>query len=520
MTTTKKSMDMTNGPVLKNLILIALPLALSGVLQLLFNAADLIIVGQFSSTPEQSLAAVSSNGSLYSLIVNLALGLSVGANVIMAQSLGAKNSARTQKTLHTAILLSLIIGVIIGVLGFFLARPLLILMNTDPTILDKATLYLQIVFLGFPASSLYNFGSAILRAKGDTRRPLIFLTVAGIINVLLNVTLVLFGLDVAGVAIATFTSHLFSAICILVTLAKEQGLCNFSVKKLRIHKAEFFDIIKVGLPSGLLSSCYSIANVIIQSAVNTYALAVNPSSAYAIVAGNSTGANIEGFVFNVIASIGQSVSPYVAQNYGAGKFVRIKRILGAALFLSVVFWAVISAIVLLFRMPLIGLYVNDPNTPEGQIIIEYATIRLFSLTPIYFLCSFQDTIIYSLRSMNRIIVPMIVSFFFVCVFRIFWVTVIFPLVFTLPFLFLSWPVSWVLLIVIEGIHLILVYNKLVNQKINDQGNGDCNDFYSSESVLVTPTEDVDSSLTPNKTEQSIDSLPSSENSPLSLPAKE
>ena len=214
-------------------------------------------------------------------------------------------------------------------------------MNTDPVILDKATLYLQIVFLGFPASSLYNFGSAILRAKGDTKRPLVYLAIAGVINVVLNIILVLLGLDVAGVAIATLSSHLFSAICILVALTKEEGLCNFSIKKLHIHKNELLDIIRVGLPSGLLSSSYSIANVIIQSAVNTYALTVNPTSAYAIVAGNSTAASLEAFVFNVIASIGQAVSPYVAQNYGAGKVNRIKRIVGAAFFLCMVFWAVI-----------------------------------------------------------------------------------------------------------------------------------------------------------------------------------
>ncbi len=475
-------MDMTNGPVLKNLFLIALPLALSGVLQLVFNAADLIVVGQFSSTPEQSLAAVSSNGSLYSLIVNLALGLSLGANVIMAQSLGAKNSSRAQRTLHTAILLSLIIGVIVGVLGFFLAKPLLVLMNTDPVILDKATLYLQIVFLGFPASSLYNFGSAILRAKGDTKRPLVYLAIAGVINVVLNIILVLLGLDVAGVAIATLSSHLFSAICILVALAKEEGLCNFSIKKLHIHKNELLDIIRVGLPSGLLSSSYSIANVIIQSAVNTYALTVNPTSAYAIVAGNSTAASLEAFVFNVVASIGQAVSPYVAQNYGAGKVNRIKRIVGAAFFLSMVFWAVITAVVLIFRTPLIGLYVKNPDTAEGKIIIEYAIVRLFTIAPLYFLCAFQDIVVNALRSMNRIIVPMIVSFFFVCVFRIVWVTLLFPLVFTLPFLFLSWPVSWVALFIVEGVHLIVVYNKLVKQKLTTTEND--NAVYDAVSATV------------------------------------
>ncbi len=503
--TKTKNLDMTIGPIFKNLFLFCFPLALSGLLQTLFNTADLIVVGQFSSTPEESLASVSSNGALYALIVTLSNGLAVGVNVVIAQAIGAKDTERAQNALHTALLLPLILGTFFGVLGFSVSRPLLVLMNTDPVILDKATLYLQIIFLGFPASLLYNFGSAILRAKGDTRRPLIFLIISGVLNVLLNIVLILCGLDVAGVAIATVASSLVSAICVLTLLAKEQGPCNFSIKKLRICKAELGDIIKVGLPSGLLSASFSLSAVIIQSSFNTYALSVSPDYAYAVVAGNSTSGNIEGIMLSFLASIPQAVSSFVAQNFGAKNFVRIKKIFFDAIILGLVFWLVLSSLTLIFSRQLVELYITNPSSTEGSIMVENAVRRLFILVPFYILSVVQDIIVSTLRSMNHTVVPSIVSLFFVTVFRVLWCLFVFPFFNTLEVFYLSHHVSWLCVILINGLILIVVYNKLVKQKLNTPNDEGKEDLPASESVDLGLVESA-TTLECDEKEQTVDKI--------------
>lgn len=313
-----KDMDMTSGPLLKKLIAVSLPLAFSGILQLLFNAADLIVIGQFSETSTQSLAAVSSNVALINLIINVVIGLSIGTNVVMSQAIGAKDENRAQNTVHTSVLLSLISGVAVGLIGVFCARYFLVWMKTDPAILDKATDYLFIYFIGTPANVLYNFGASILRAKGDTKRPLIYLTVAGIVNVALNLIFVIVAkLDVEGVAIATIVSQYISCILLVITLMKEDGYCKLVLKKLRFHKKELAQIIKVGLPSGILSSFFSIANVLIQTNLNGFG--------YSLVAGSSTGSNLEGFVYTSMNAVSNATVTFAGQNYGAKRPDRIKK---------------------------------------------------------------------------------------------------------------------------------------------------------------------------------------------------
>ncbi len=456
-TAKKNAPDLINGPIFKNLFTIAFPLALSGILQLLFHSADLIVISQFSSTPEQSLAAVSSNGPLAGIITNLAIGLSVGANVVMAQSIGAKNFEKAQKTLHTSIFISLILGVVFGAIGALLSRQMLIWTSVDPIILDRATIYLQIIFLGFPASCVYNFSSAILRAKGDTKRPLFILTIAGATNVVLNIILVLSGLDVAGVAIATVASQTVSAILLVILLFREQDYCKLSVKRLKLSGAEFFEIMRVGIPSGVLSTCFTFANVLVQSAINSFG--------YVVVAGNAAGNSIEGFSYTSFNAVASAVMPLIAQNYGAGKYKRIPKIIGCAFLLVMLVWAVICGLSMLLVHPLSLLYVNDPYGADGQLMLYYAAVRVFSILPLYFLHGMMEVVINSLKSMNHVLFPSIVHLVFVVGLKVLWYYVLFPLpqMHSLFGILSSWPVTWICVLLFEGIHLIVVCRSLLKK---------------------------------------------------------
>ena len=447
MTATKKnSMDFTHGPIFKKLLVFAIPIALSGILQLLFNAADLIVIGQLSATPDESLAAVSSNGSIIHLIINVALGLSIGANVVMAQSIGAKNHEKASKTLHTSLSISLILGFALGVIGFLLTRTILTIMNTDPIIIDKAELYLKIFFCGMPANIVYNFGSALLRAKGDTRRPMIYLTIAGVLNVLLNIVLVLNGWDVAGVAVATIFSQYVSAILLVITLFRENDDCKLFVRKLRIHKRELIDILRVGLPSGILSSFFSLANVIIQSAINEFG--------YVIVAGSSTASQLDGFAYTTISSISSAIVSFVGQNYGAHNIKRIKRVVICGFILSFSVSIAMTAILLIFGRFLSSLYTSDAQ------IIEYAVQKLQILMPLYFTAGFYEILVGALRGMNKNMVTMIVSLFCICIFRVVWVNTACRWIHEPYMLYLSYPISWALNFIIDLIVFLVVYRKI------------------------------------------------------------
>lgn len=445
----KKEMDMTHGGLMKKIILVALPLALSGILQLLFNAADLIIVGQFSDTPTSSLAAVGSTTSLTHLIINLAIGLSVGANVVMSQSIGARDEEKANRTLHTAIALSLCCSVVMSAIGFFGARFFLQLMKSDPNVIDKATLYLKIFFLGMPANLLYNFGAAILRAKGDTARPMIFLSLAGVFNVGLNVILVVLGLDVAGVAIATIASQYLSATLLLIVLLKETGVCKFSFKKLRFHKQELIDIVKIGLPSGILNSCFSLSNVIIQSAINSFG--------DAMMAANAAASNIEGFIYTSMNAVSLSALTFAGQNFGAKKYTRIKKVMLESSLLVVIVWFVMTTLVLAFASKLVWLYNKDEK------IIEFAVQRLWYTITFYCLCGMNEVFVSGLRSMNRTIAPVIFSLFCACIFRIIWVFTVCQATGDPVTLYLSYPISWTANLILSIVYFIVVYLKTIRQ---------------------------------------------------------
>lgn len=457
--TMTKDMDMTSGPLLKKLIAVSLPLALSGILQLLFNAADLIVIGQFSETSTQSLAAVSSNVALINLIINVVIGLSIGTNVVMSQAIGSKDEERAQKTVHTSVLLALISGVVVGLVGVFCARYFLVWMKTDPEILDKATDYLFIYFIGTPANVLYNFGASILRAKGDTKRPLIYLTIAGVVNVALNLIFVIVAkLDVQGVAIATIVSQYISCILLVITLLKENGACKLVLKKLSFHKREFLQILKVGLPSGILNSFFSIANVLIQTNLNVFG--------YALVAGSSTGSNLEGFVYTSMNAVSNATVTFAGQNYGAKKPERIKKTALEASAMIIVISLVWTLILLTAGQHIAKLYTQDP------VVIQYACDRMKIILPIYFVCGIVEVLVGCMRGMGYSLTPMLANFFCICVFRIVWIYTACKAYPSPQMLYYSWPISWILNIIVDGVIMLIIYKREKRKMLADAEHSD------------------------------------------------
>ncbi|MBO5199073.1 MAG: MATE family efflux transporter [Lachnospiraceae bacterium] len=439
--TTKRSyeIDMCNGPLLGKILLFSLPLMLSGILQLLFNAADVIVVGQFAGTT--ALAAVGSTGSLTNLLINVFVGLSVGSNVLVARFYGAKQYEELSRTVHTAITISLIFGVILAIFGNLAARPLLTLMGTPDDVLDQAALYMKIYFAGMPIIMLYNFGSSILRAKGDTKRPLYFLLIAGIVNVILNLVFVIvFHMDVAGVALATILSQCISAGLIVASLVKDDGPCRLDLKKLRIHKAEILAMTRIGLPAGFQGAVFSISNVLIQSSINSFGSTV--------MAGSTAASNIEGFVYTAMNTFHHTAVNFTSQNLGAKKYDRINRSMLLCVLLVIAVGIVAGGGVYLFGDILLRIYNNDPQ------VIHYGMIRLSYVCLPYFLCGLMDTMVGGIRGLGVSVLPMIVSLVGACGLRIVWIYTIFQWNRSLDVLFLSYPITWA---ITTSVHVICFF---------------------------------------------------------------
>lgn len=443
----KKSyeMDMCNGPILSKVLIYAFPLMLSGILQLLFNAADVIVVGRFAGS--QSLAAVGSTSSLINLLVNVFSGLSIGVNVLVAQYYGAKKEKDVNETVHTAVMISLISGVILVFIGVLLARPLLELMGTPDDVINKSTIYMQIYFAGMPVIMLYNFGSAILRAVGDTRRPLYYLSIAGVVNVVLNIFFVTqLHMDVAGVALATVLSQVISSGLVVRALMNHEGCLKLELKKLRVSMPKFKKILQVGLPAGMQGAIFSISNVLIQSSVNSFGSIA--------MAGNTTAQNIEGFVYTAMNAVYQTNLSFTSQNYGGKKYSRINRILATCL-------GVVTAVGLGLGLAcygagefLVGIYSSDPE------VIQYGLNRLAVFGTTYFLCGIMDTVVGSIRGLGYSILPMCVSLTGACAFRIIWIYTIFQMNRTLFTLYLSYPASWTVTATAHIVCFILIRRKL------------------------------------------------------------
>ena len=442
----KYEMDMTEGALLPKVLMFSLPLIASGILQLLFNAADMVVVGRWAG--KECLAAVGSTGSLINLMVNVFIGLSVGGSVAVARSFGAGDPAAVHKAVHTAMTLAIIAGVAVGLIGFVFCRPLLKMM--DNPVLDLATTYMKIYFLGMPFNMVYNFGASILRAVGDTKRPLIYLTIAGVVNVILNLILVIiFHMNVAGVAIATVVSQAVSAVLVVICLMRSHGVVHLDVKELRIHKRQLIDIARVGLPAGLQGSLFSISNVLIQSSVNSFGEVV--------VAANSAGSNLEGFVYTAMNAIHQAALTFASQNLGAGKIRRVRRSVGVCLLTVLVIGLTLGNLMLLFGEPLLSLYLDDPaaiDPATGVTVLAYGMKRLTWMLPLYCLCGLMDVAVGTLRGVGYSIMPMIVSLTGACLFRVVWILTVFAMNPTLDILYASYPISWALTF---GVHMLCYF---------------------------------------------------------------
>ena len=456
--TAKKGMDMTTGKLFPKLLAFALPLALSGVLQLLFNAIDLIVIGNLSETKVVSLAAVSSNNSLINLFVNVAIGISLGVNVVMAQAIGEGNRDKAERVVHTSMLLSLVIGVVIMAIGTIGARQFLEWMQANPEVIDKAYTYLFIYFFGAPANIVYNFGAALLRAKGDTRRPLVYLTIAGVVNVGLNLFLVTVAkMDVAGVAVATVVSQYLSAILVVIALIREKGELRLELKKLRFHSEELRHILRVGLPSGILSSFFSVANIIIQSAINTFPAAV--------IAGNATGISIEAFIYTSMNAVAGTASTFSGQNYGAGKYKRIRRIMLDCCLIEGIVGILLGALFLWLRHRLAAIYTSDEE------VIRVVGDRMTVILPFYFVCGMVEVLVGCMRGMNYTVLPTCASFLSVCVYRIVWVFTLFRTHRTTYALWMSYPISWIINFAIDLVMILILFRRVarLRESVGESG---------------------------------------------------
>ncbi len=437
--------DLTSGPMLKKIILFSLPLAASSILQLLFNAADVVVVGQFAGST--ALAAVGSNGALINLLVNLFVGLSLGANVVSARCFGARDAQGVQNTVQTSVTLGIVSGILLAFVGFFAARGLLELMSCPEDVIDLSTLYLKIYFIGMPMTMLYNFSSALLRSVGDTRRPLYCLALAGVINVVLNLVFVIgFHLSVAGVALATIISQTVSACLVTWILTREKGALHLNLRHLGFHKGALIQILRIGLPAGLQSTVFSLSNVVIQSAINSFGST--------IVAGNSAASNIEGFVYTAMNSFAQAAVTFTSQNMGARRYDNLDRVMRNCLLCAVVTGLVLGGGASLLGAQLLHFYSSD------ETVIAAGLARLHVIAATYLFCGIMDVLASCLRGRGYSVLPMIVSLVGSCLLRLVWIATVFQLFRSTTTLYISYPLSWILTALVHLICLLVVRQKL------------------------------------------------------------
>ncbi len=436
--------NMTEGPLLGKLIQFSIPLALSGILQLLFNAADIVVVGRFAGS--HALAAVGSTGALNMLIVNLFMGLSIGVNVLCARFYGAGQNRDLKETVHTAALIAALSGFVLIFLGIGLSRPLLRLMDPPADVIDHSVLYMRIIFAGMPASMLYNFGSAILRAVGDTQRPLYFLLTAGIINVALNLFFVIvLHMGVAGVALATVLSQCVSAGLVILCLTRSEGPYRLFLKELKIYGPKLRDMTKIGIPAGIQSSMFSISNVLIQSTVNSFGSVA--------MAGSTAAGNIEGFLFTSLDAFTQGAQSFVGQNYGAKKMERVRKTVLLCVGLVTALGLLLGVSAYLAGDALLSIYSTDPA------VIAFGRQRMLINCVFYFSIGPMNIFVGGMRGMGHSMAPMLDTVFGTCVLRVLWVYTVFAMWPAWTVLFASYPVSWTLTGVLTGISYFVIKKK-------------------------------------------------------------
>lgn len=446
----KYEIDMCNGKLFSKIIKCALPVMATSMLQLLYNAVDIIVVGRYVG--ETALAAVGSTSSLINLIINVFIGISIGASVVVAQGVGARDYNKTSDACHTAVSLSLILGVFLAFFGNILCRPMLIIMGSPDNVIDQATLYMRIYFCGMPAFMLMTYGSALMRTVGDTKRPLLYFSLSGILNVILNLILVLkFNMGVAGVAIATIFSQYVSAVFILFALTHSDGFIKIYIKDLRIVKESLLGMISKGLPAGIQSCIFGMSNVIIQSSINSFGSVV--------MAGSSAASNIEGFLYTAQNTFCVMATSFAGQNFGAKKYKRIDKTLIYCLSSVLVVGLSLGLIGYFFGETLLGIY-----APGNHEAIAYGMIRFRFILVLYFLCGLMETLTGVIRGIGRSLVPMLISVIGVCGVRIVWVLTVFPQHKTLEMLFVSYPISWAVTMIILFVAYMILRKKLFKKE--------------------------------------------------------
>lgn len=440
-----RQMDMTSGPLLKKLIIFALPIVGINVLQILFNAADVAVLGIFAS--DQAVAAVGSTTSLVNLFVGFFVGLSLSANVLVARSIGANDSDGTKRYIGTSVFLSLIFGVMLSVIGVVFSKTFLTWVNCPESIIDMSAKYMRIYFLGMPIIMLYNFSAAIMRAVGDTVRPLIYLVIGGALNLLLNVFfIVVLKKDVEGVAIATVASQGVTAILSLIVLSKGIGVAKLEKKHLKIYKKEFAEIMHIGLPTGLQRSMFSISNVVLASTLNGFGDLV--------VAGNTIGHQFDAIIHDATDAFASAALSFISQNVGAKNFKRIWKIIYESLFLTFSVGMILGVTSIIFAQQLCGIMSDSPE------VISYGVTRIKAMGAFYFLTGFFNVFSNILRAIKKPTIAMIGSILTTVVFRLFWIYFIFPNNRTLNNFYIVYPISWLLCVIFNGCAAIPLLRKM------------------------------------------------------------
>lgn len=443
---------MTEGPFFRKILLFSVPLILTGLLQLAYNTADVIVVGRFVG--KEALAAVGSTGSLVNLFLNVFLGMSMGSGVMVARHIGEADDKKIHECTHTAMLLSLFCGIGIGITGYFGSGFMLRLMKVPDDVIELATLYLKIYFMGSPGLLVYNFGASIVRSTGDTKRPLYILSFAGLVNVILNLVLIIvFKFGVSGVAIATIVSQYLSALLIVFYLMKINNPCRLSVGKLRFYRDELKSILKLGLPAGIQSSLFSVSNVIIQSTVNSFGSVA--------MAGIAAGSNYDSYIYTCTNAIAQTTMTFSSQNLGAKKYSNIGKVYRYCMFLAFGLAVVLGLIGIFFGDFIVSLFSDDPD------VIAIGADRLFMIMPFYFFCSLMDVAASQLRGMGKSFEPMIVSLIGACGTRLFWVFCILPMNHTLMNLYWSYPVSWAITFFVQFALYFILKHKMKKNGLFD-----------------------------------------------------
>lgn len=437
---------MINGKTFKKMVFFSIPIVFSGIFQLLFNTIDVIVVGRFSGST--ALAAVGSTNSLINLLVSLLIGISMGISVTMGKYCGARDYKNASETLHTSMGLAIISGVILFIVGQLVSKPLLELMGTPVEVIDLSVIYMKIIFLGAPAGAIYNFGAALLRSIGDTKRPLYFLAFSGVINVILNLFFVIvLKMSVDGVAIATIIAQYVSALLLIVFLKRSSGYMNLDLKRISLKPDKVKSILKIGIPGGFQGVVFSVSNVLIQSSVNTFG--------HIVVAGNTAATNIEGFIYMSMNSIYQSTLSFTSQNVGARKYKRLDTILIQGIVIVTAVGLFLGLGAYFFGDFLLGIFTSDRE------VIQFGLNRLAIIATFYFVCGWMDVLVGSLRGMGYSMIPMFVSLTGACIFRIVWVFTIFQIYRTQASLYISYPITWTITAAAHLICYLIIRKKML-----------------------------------------------------------